>query len=202
MDAGKGGHMKISEARSVYTAQINQQREQREKLLKQQRESGGDGGVVLELSEEYRRREKELQEKVDALSDLIKQNEESRDRIIDKEVGIANAESSRQQADAMKKYGEDMAKCLEIARRISEGDKVPPQDEKKLMDFNREIYMAAKSMAVMNQQNKHKEYDSLWCEEEKGEKKVDPLEKAANTEIEVAAPAEMPQETGDATAAE
>lgn len=200
--------MKISEARSVYTAQINQQREQREKLLKQQeelkqqRESGSDGGVVLELSEEYRSKEKELQEKVDALSDLIKQNEESRDRIITMEAGIANAESSRQQADAMKKYGEDMAKCLEIARRISEGDKVPPQDEKKLMDFNREIYMAAKSMAVMNQQKKHKEYDSLWGEEEKGEKKIDPMEKAANTEIEAAAPAEMPQEMGDAAAAE
>lgn len=200
--------MKISEARSVYTAQINQQREQREKLLKQQeelkkqRESGGEGGVVLELSEEYCRREKELQEKVDALSELIEQNEESRERIINMEVGIANAESSRQQADAMKKYGEDMAKCLEIARRISEGDKVPPQDEKKLMDFNREIYMAAKSMAVMNQQRKHKEYDSLWDEEEKEEQKVDPLEKAANTEISAAAPAEMPQEAGDAAAAE
>lgn len=196
--------MKISEARSAYTAQINQQRDQREKLLKQQEElkkqqkSGGEGGVVLELSEEYRKREKELQEKVDALSELIEQNEENRDRIINMEVGIANAESSRQQADAMKKYGEDMAKCLEIARRISEGDKVPPQDEKKLMDFNREVYMAAKSMAVMNQQKKHKEYDSLWGEEEKEEKKVDPLEKAANTEIEAAAPAEMPQEAKDA----
>lgn len=196
--------MKISEARSAYTAQINQQRDQREKLLKQQEElkkqqkSGGEGGVVLELSEEYRKREKELQEKVDALSELIEQNEENRDRIINMEVGIANVESSRQQADAMKKYGEDMAKCLEIARRISEGDTVPPQDEKKLMDFNREVYMAAKSMAVMNQQKKHKEYDSLWGEEEKEEKKVDPLEKAANTEIEAAAPAEMPQEAKDA----
>lgn len=30
---------------------------------------------------------------------------------------------------------EDMAKIMEIARRISRGDKVPAKDEKKLMEF-------------------------------------------------------------------
>lgn len=61
------------------------------------------------------------------------------------EVGIANSEVAKQQGDAMEEAAEDMAKCLEIARRISRGDKVPAQDEKKLMDFNMEIYQIAKT---------------------------------------------------------
>ena len=136
----------------------------------------------------------ELEEKIDILNSEIKENEKGLDGIIETEVGIFNAENSKQQADAMKKYAEDMAKCLEIARRISNGDKVPATDEKKLMDFNMEIYMAAKNMSVMNQEKKHKEYDSLWGDEEEKEY-ADPQEVASNSEINIAEPAGMPVDT-------
>ena len=191
--------MKISEATSMYRAQLAQQRGQRKQLLEQkkklEKEAGIDqkneAGVTLELSEEYQKRMQELQEKIDVLYDEIKQNEKGLDKITETEVGIFNAENSKQQADAMKKYAEDMAKCLEIARRISNGDKVPATDEKKLMDFNMEIYMAAKNMAVMNMDKKHKEYDSLWGEEEEKEY-ADPQEVASNSEINIAEPAGPP----------
>lgn len=191
--------MKISEATSMYRAQLAQQRGQRKQLLEQkkklEKEAGIDqkneAGVTLELSEEYQKRMQELQEKIDVLYDEIKQNEKGLDKITETEVGIFNAENSKQQADAMKKYAEDMAKCLEIARRISNGDKVPATDEKKLMDFNMEIYMAAKNMAVMNMDKKHKEYDSLWGEEEEKEY-ADPQEVASNSEINIAEPVGTP----------
>ena len=134
---------------------------------------------------------KAFAEKIDVLNGEIKENEKGLDQIIETEVGIFNAENSKQQADAMKKYAEDMAKCLEIARRISNGDKVPATDEKKLMDFNMEIYMAAKNMAVMNMDKKHEEYDSLWGEEEEKEYD-DPQELASNSEINIAEPAGTP----------
>lgn len=194
--------MKISEAASMYRVQLSQQRSQRKELLNQkeklekqaQSAKKSSAGVTLELSDEYKKRMQELEEKIDILNSEIKENEKGLDGIIETEAGIFNAENSKQQADAMKKYAEDMAKCLEIARRISNGDKVPATDEKKLMDFNMEIYMAAKNMSVMNQEKKHKEYDSLWGDEEEKEY-ADPQEVASNSEINIAEPAGTPVDT-------
>lgn len=194
--------MKISEAASMYRVQLSQQRSQRKELLNQkeklekqaQSAKKSGAGVTLELSDEYKKRMQEFEEKIDILNSEIKENEKGLDGIIETEVGIFNAENSKQQADAMKKYAEDMAKCLEIARRISNGDKVPATDEKKLMDFNMEIYMAAKNMSVMNQEKKHKEYDSLWGDEEEKEY-ADPQEVASNSEINIAEPAGTPVDT-------
>lgn len=193
--------MKIKEARQAYTAQLDILRNRQRELLKQKEENdgklsgyagsaaaGGDAGVVLELSEEYRKRAQELQEKLDSVKEQIEEHIKLRDQVIEMEVGIANAEVAKQQGEAMQDYGEEMAKCLEIARRIANGDRVPAQDEKKLMDFNMEVYMAAKNMAAMNLDKKHKDYDSLWGDEEEKGENPDPLEMAGDTEINVELP--------------
>lgn len=196
--------MKIAEARRAYATQLSAQRSQKAQLQKQKEkleqektnrlsvssETSGNG-VSLELSDEYLKRFTELQERIDTLTDQIKKNEKSLDDVIEMEVGIANSEVAKQQGDAMEEAAEDMAKCLEIARRISRGDKVPAQDEKKLMDFNMEIYQIAKNMAVMNMNKKHKEWESLWEDEEEKQEYADPMETAANTEIDIAMPEEM-----------
>ena len=200
--------MKIAEARRAYATQLSVQRGQRAQLLKQQEkleqekanrlsvssETSGNG-VSLELSDEYLQRFTELQERIDTLTDQIKKNEKSLDDVIEMEVGIANSEVAKQQGDAMEEAAEDMAKCLEIARRICRGDKVPAQDEKKLMDFNMEIYQIAKNMAVMNMNKKHKEWESLWEDEEEKQEYADPMETAADAEMNIAMPEGM-----DATA--
>ena len=200
--------MKIAEARRAYATQLSVQRGQRAQLLKQKEkleqekanrlsvssETSGNG-VSLELSDEYLQRFTELQERIDTLTDQIKKNEKSLDDVIEMEVGIANSEVAKQQGDAMEEDAEDMAKCLEIARRISRGDKVPAQDEKKLMDFNMEIYQIAKNMAVMNMNKKHKEWESLWEDEEEKQEYADPMETAADAEMNIAMPEGM-----DATA--
>ena len=147
-------------------------------------------GVKFELSEEYLAREKELQGQIDALSGQIKKNEKVLEDLVDQEMGIFNSVASKQQADAMKEYGEEMAKCLEIARRISRGDKVPAQDEKKLMEFNMDIYKMAKNMAAINMNRKHEEWDSLWGEEEEKEYE-DPREVSENAEANVELPEGM-----------
>lgn len=190
--------MKIGEAQKAYRQQlsllrgqkkdyVNQQKENREKM-EEARKKGEEQGVTLELSEVYLQREKELQEKIDELSGQIKNNEKTLEDLIEQETGIFNSMVAEQQGDAMKEYGEEMAKCLEIARRISRGDRVPAQDEKKLMDFNMEIYQMAKEMAAMNREGKHKEWDSLWGEEEEKEYE-DPFEASQNAETNV----EMPE---------
>lgn len=73
-------------------------------------------------------------------------------------------ESTKEAAEAQGEGYEDLAKALEIARRILNGDIVPAQDEKFLMEYNSEIYMRVKSMAEMKEDPE--EYDSLLEDEE------------------------------------
>ena len=73
------------------------------------------------------------------------------------------------------------AKNIEVARRIMKGAKVPASDEKKLMEYSMELYMAAKNMAVLNENKKKEEYDSLW-DDEKKEENPDPDEVANDAE--------------------
>lgn len=193
--------MKIKEARRAYTAQLEVLRNRQRKLLKEQEEHNrkfqygspeeawnGGSGVVVELSEEYRKRAQELQEKIDQVKEQIEEHVKLRDEVIELETGIANVEVAKQQGEAMQEYGEEVAKCLEIARRIANGDKVPASDEKKLMDFNIEVYKAAKNMAVMNADKKHKEYESLWGEEKEKGENPNPHEMAEETQINVELP--------------
>lgn len=199
--------MKIGEAQKAYRQQLSvlrgqksdfvKQREENRKKMEEAQKKSEEQGVTFELSDAYLQREKELQEKIDELSGQIKNNEKTLDDLIEQEVGIFNSIASEQQADAMKEYGEEMAKCLEIARRISRGDRVPAQDEKKLMDFNMEIYQMAKEMAAMNMDKKHKDWDSLWGDEEEKEYE-DPFEASQNAETDV----EMPEGMETAAAAE
>lgn len=192
--------MKIGEAQKAYRQQLSllrgqksdfvKQREENRKKMEETRKKSEEQGVTFELSEAWLEREKELQEKIDELSGQIDKNEKTLDDLIEQEVGIFNSVVAEQQGDAMREYGEEMAKCLEIARRISRGDRVPAQDEKKLMDFNMEIYQMAKEMAAMNMEGKHKEWDSLWGEEEDKEY-ADPFEVSQNAETNVGMPEGM-----------
>ena len=192
--------MKIGEAQKAYRQQLSllrgqksdfvKQREENRKKMEEARKKSEEQGVTFELSEAWLEREKELQEKIDELSGQIDKNEKTLDDLIEQEVGIFNSVVAEQQGDAMREYGEEMAKCLEIARRISRGDRVPAQDEKKLMDFNMEIYQMAKEMAAMNMEGKHKEWDSLWGEEEDKEYD-DPFEVSRNAETNVGMPEGM-----------
>lgn len=195
----RGDTMKIGEAQKAYRQQLSLLRGQRSNYVKQQEENrrkmekaqekSEQLGVTFELSEEYLAREKELQGQIDALSGQIKKNEKVLADLTDQEVGIANSVVAKQQGEAMKEYGEEMAKCLEIARRISRGDRVPAQDEKKLMEFNMDIYKMAKNMAAINMNQEHEDWDSLWGDEEEKKEYEDPLEVAENAEANV----EMPE---------
>lgn len=195
--------MKIGEAQKAYRQQLSLLRGQRSNYVKQREENRRKMekaqeksellGVTFELSEEYLAREKELQGQIDALSGQIKKNEKVLADLTDQEMGIANSVVAKQQGEAMKEYGEEMAKCLEIARRISRGDRVPAQDEKKLMDFNMDIYKMAKEMAAMNMEGEHKEWESLWGEEEEKEY-ADPFEESQNAETDVEMPEGMEAE--------
>ena len=115
-------------------------------------------GAALELSEEYSKYTEE------ELAELKKQKaEESFRESIQEQM-----ESAREAAEGTGEGFEDMARALEIARRLMNGDRVPGSDEKFLMDFNKDMYMQAKSMQLMSQNEDSKDYDSILEDEEEG----------------------------------
>ncbi len=77
----------------------------------------------------------------------------------------------------------DMIKLIEIAARIAKGDKVPPSDEKKLLEKEPDMYLSAKSAAVLNENKKHKKHKALF--EEENENSMDEKIRALEAESSV-----------------
>ena len=180
--------MKIQEARQVYGAQISSYRDQLQQLQKQKEELEKRSKLIIDGKVIYEKEAAVLELTMDKVTKKKEEYQKYMEILNQQWAGIANMEASRQQADAAEEYYEDIGKIMEVARRIMKGGIVPPQDEKKLMEYSMELYQAAKNIGSMEQQKKREEYDSLW--EEKTENKVaeDPME-TANT---AAAPAGAP----------
>ena len=173
--------MKIGEAQQIYREQIKAYNTQKAALSKQlqdvrsrmeaspdDQEIFGSEAAVLELSiEALNKQQDEYQDYMDELSDQY--------------CAYWNATVAEQQADAAKEYGEEMGKLMEVARRLMKGAIVPAYDEKKLMEFDKELYQMAKSIGMLVRQQKKEKYDSLWEEEEEKEYD-DPREVAENAE--------------------
>lgn len=173
--------MKIGEAQQIYREQIKAYNTQKAALSKQlqdvrskmeasqdDKEIFGSEAAVLELSiEALNKQQDEYQDYMDELSDQY--------------CAYWNATVAEQQADAAKEYGAEMGKLMEVARRLMKGAIVPAYDEKKLMEFDKDLYQMAKSIGMLVRQQKKEKYDSLWEEEEEKEYD-DPREVAENAE--------------------
>lgn len=104
----------------------------------------------------------------------IKEDENIAEKAASLELSEETRKMYEEQAKDSDKAAEafaDMAKLMEIARRISNGDKVPAKDEKKLMEYNSDLYQAAKAAALVNANKKHKKYDSMFEEENEDSKR-------------------------------
>lgn len=115
-------------------------------------------------------------------------SEEARQKYIELEMLKQEAEKLREQREAGKEGAEDLAKVMEIFRRIARGDKVPPSDERKLMEHSSDLYQAAKAAAMLAQNKKRKEHKALFEEEDE----IDKLSKAMMEQN----PTETPESEG------
>ena len=95
--------------------------------------------------------------------------------------------SAKQNAEAEGDYYKEMGKILAVAMRMFHGDIVPGSDEKKLMEFDSDLYQMAKNAQMMAKLKERKKYDSLWDDEEKKELE-DPIEAADAKETSLEAP--------------
>lgn len=178
--------MKIGEASRIYSAQMNKLQNKRNELLEQKKalEKG-----EIEMSDDEAASLKKALDRVDI---QYEKASAFMDGFNMSKTLAQNGEASRQQSEAMAKQADEYIKCIEVARRIARGDKVPPKDEKKLLEFNSEMYQMAKNMGSMvKRSEKQKEHKSLWKDEDGDNTNTpSPEEVVDNMECGMAMPAE------------
>ncbi|MCM1257366.1 MAG: hypothetical protein NC307_05895 [Roseburia sp.] len=180
-------YMKLGEAQSMYRQQRQALIDQRRSLINQRDELKKK--MITESDKElYSEEAATLELSIKDVSKKFDENQEVLDNLIEQEAAIWNAEVARQQGDVMQKAAVDLAKIMEVARRIAKGARVPAKDEQKVMDYSMELYLASKNMAMMNTHNKKEKYDSLWDDEDEPEEEYDPQGKAENTTVNIDIP--------------
>lgn len=172
--------MKISDARQLYNTQIRAYREQQTALAKQKQELEKKMNSVEDGKTIYANEAATLELTIEAVKEKQNEYRDYMGKLLEQWAATANMVSAEQQGEAMEEYVEDLAKIMEVARRIMKGGIVPPSDEKKLMDYSMEMYQAAKNIGAMAKERE--EYDSLWEDEEEETEYEDPIETADNTE--------------------
>lgn len=180
--------MKIRDAQQKYRAVIQDYQSEMSAVSKRKKEiqealknaSGTDKDILDKEAATIELTYKELRNKQDEYYDYMS-------KLTEQWCLWANAESAKQQGDAMKDYYDDMAKIMEVARRLMKGDIVPSTDERKLMEYNDKLYQMAKNMGELAKAEKRKKHKSLW-EDEEEKKYQDPDEVGANATAQGEAP--------------
>ena len=100
-----------------------------------------------------------------------------------------NEVATRENAEAEKEGFEELSKIMEVVRRMAKGDNVPQGDEKKVMEYDKDMYQMAKSAQMVAKMRKkdREDHDSLWGDEEERERE-DPMEVADGQEAFAAGP--------------
>lgn len=175
--------MKIGQARQLYSAQINQYHEQQVLLAKKKQDLQDKMNTVKDGKNIYANEAAVLELTIKAVDEKQKEYKDYMEDLLDQWSATANMISAEQQGDSMEEYTEDLGKVMEVARRLMKGGVVPPNDEKKLMEYSMELYQAAKNIGAMAKQKEIEEYDSLWEDDEEPAEYVDPIEVADNMEV-------------------
>ena len=181
--------MRLIEAQQAYRAQRQDIIDQRKELLKRQKALERKMNTTVNGQELFAEEAATLELSINANKEKFDENMKVLDKLAEQEAVVWNAEVSRQQADAMEDAAIEEAKIMEVARRISRGGRVPATDEKKLMEYSMELYMAAKNAAMLVELEKKREkYDSLWKDEDEEQVEYDPQGKAENSEVDIPLP--------------
>ncbi len=179
--------MKIGEAQQLYRGQVKAYRAQKSVIAKQLEDVKKRMKYSPGTKEEDESKAATLELTMNALDEKQEEYQEYLNKLADQYCAYWNAAVAEQQKDASKEYAQDMAKIMEVARRIMKGSIVPASDEKKLMEFSMDLYQVAKNIGSMVQRQKREKYDSLWGDEEEKEYE-DPQEAAENADAGPGAP--------------
>jgi hypothetical protein len=173
--------MKVGEARGIYSTELKNYNMQKFKLAQQKQELQECMDATENGSELYAEQAATLELQYDAVSQKYDEYKNYMDQLMEQWDTKLETVANQQNAEATEDYYKDLSKIMEVARRMSHGDIVPGSDEKKLMEYDKDLYQMAKNAQMMAQLREKKKYKSLWEDEEKKEYD-DPMEEADNQE--------------------
>ena len=182
--------MKLKDAMPIY-------REYRQRLVNQTRDLVKQRDTAIAKLEAtgdvtWSKEAATLELSIEATKKEFEENQKILDGLTEQWCAAANAENARALADPETGMAATLSKIMTTVARMCAGDKVPYSDEKKVMEYDSDLYGKAKQAQIMMaaMKEKQKEYESLW-KEEGGE--YDPEGVADNTTAQGELP-EVPQE--------
>lgn len=171
--------MKLSDALTQYRTYGTELFNQRQALSKQLNEAKTRASITN--NSDHRKKVDSLQLSLDKIDKEYADNKSVIEDLSLQYSAAWNLEVARQQADPESGMAATLGKIMATVVRMSSGDKVPASDEKKLMEYNSEMYARVKqtqaTMAAMKE--RQREYDSVWEDEER--KQPNPMDVADNT---------------------
>ena len=182
--------MKLKDAMPIYQRYRQQLVDQTRSLVKQR--DAAKAKFEATNDQTWSDEAATLQLSIEKTQEEFNKNQEVLDGLTEQWCLAANAENAKALADPETGMAATMAKIMTTVARMCAGDKVPYADEKKLMEYDSDLYGKAKQAQMMMaaMKEKQKEYDSLWDDEEDGE--YDPEGVADNTEAQGELP-EVPE---------
>lgn len=171
--------MKLGEAIPNYQAYRNELQDKKTSIYKQYKKTKEKAERTND--EEWIQKAAELELSYKEATDDFDKYENVLNSLREQWCVAANTENDKALADPETGLGATLGKIMTTIARMCAGDKVPYSDEKKVMEYDDEMYARAKQaqMIMASMKKKQKEYDSLW-DKEGGE--YDPEGVADNTE--------------------
>ena len=181
--------MTVGEARQAYSMQLKSYNVQKCKLAQQKSDlemkiKTTENGSVVFANEAAA-----LELTYNAVAEKQNEYQNYMDQLMEQWDTKFNEIATQQKVEAEKEGFEDLARIMTVARRLMHGDIVPQSDEKKLMEYDSDLYQMAKNAQMMAQirEKDRKKHESLWEDEEKKEQ-VDAMEEAEGQEAFAAGP--------------
>lgn len=100
------------------------------------------------------------------ISKEAKKKQEEQRKQTELDMLMTNMENERKRMEEAEEGSNELGKIMKIFRRIARGDKVPPKDESKLLEYSSELYQAAKNAAMLAKNDEPKRYKSVFDEDD------------------------------------
>lgn len=175
--------MTVGEARKTYSVQLRNYNIQKYKLAKQKNEladkiKSTDNGAAIYAGEAAT-----LELTYNAVAQKQEEYQNYMDQLMEQWNMKHDAVATKENVEAEKEGFEDLRKIMEVVRRMTKGDNVPQSDEKKVMEYDKDMYQMAKSaqMIARMRRKDREDHDSLWEDEEERQRE-DPTESADGQE--------------------
>lgn len=181
--------MTVGEARQAYSIQLKSYNIQKCKLAQQKSDLDMKIKTTENGSVVFANEAAALELTYNAVAEKQNEYQNYMDQLMEQWDTKFNEIATQQKVEAEKEGFEDLARIMTVARRLMHGDIVPQSDEKKLMEYDSDLYQMAKNAQMMAQirEKDRKKYESLWEDEEKKEQ-VDAMEEAEGQEAFAAGP--------------